>query len=238
MLRVSDDKARQWYMNEAAAQNWSSRALERQISTLYFERLVLSGDKASVTAEANTNIAALPQTPREFVRDPVLLEFLGLPGTGKLLESKLEQALMDKLQGFLLELGKGFAFVARQQRISTQTKDFYIDLVFYNYLLKCFVLIDLKTGELTHLDVGQMDMYVRMYDDLRRGPDDNPTVGILLCGHKDHVLVRYSVLHDSEQIFASKYRLVLPTEDELRAEIARERQAIEDAQGLDEAEGI
>ncbi|OQW87678.1 MAG: hypothetical protein BWK72_12250 [Rhodoferax ferrireducens] len=236
MLRVSDDKARQWYMNEAAAQNWSSRALERQISTLYFERLVLSGDKASVTAEANTNIAALPQTPREFVRDPVLLEFLGLPGTGKLLESKLEQALMDKLQGFLLELGKGFAFVARQQRISTETKDFYIDLVFYNYLLKCFVLIDLKTGDLTHQDVGQMDMYVRMYDDLRRGPDDNPTVGILLCGHKDHALVRYSVLHDSEQIFASKYRLVLPTEDELRAEIARERQAIEDAQGLDDAE--
>ncbi len=236
MLRVSDDKARQWYMNEAAAQNWSSRALERQISTLYFERLVLSGDKASLTAEANTNIAALPQTPREFVRDPVLLEFLGLPGTGKLLESKLEQALMDKLQGFLLELGKGFAFVARQQRISTDTKDFYIDLVFYNYLLKCFVLIDLKTGDLTHQDVGQMDMYVRIYDDLRRGPDDNPTVGILLCGHKDHALVRYSVLHDSEQIFASKYRLVLPTEDELRAEIARERQAIEDANRLDEAE--
>jgi predicted nuclease of restriction endonuclease-like (RecB) superfamily len=238
MLRVSDDKARQWYMNEAAAQNWSSRALERQISTLYFERLVLSGDKASVAAEANTNIAALPQTPREFVRDPVLLEFLGLPGTGKLLESKLEQALMDKLQGFLLELGKGFAFVARQQRISTETKDFYIDLVFYNYLLKCFVLIDLKTGDLTHQDVGQMDMYVRMYDDLRRGPDDNPTVGILLCDHKDHALVRYSVLHDSEQIFASKYRLVLPTEDELRAEIARERQAIEDSKLLDEAEDI
>jgi len=236
MLRVSDEKARQWYMNEAAAQNWSSRALDRQIDTLYFERLLLSGDKTSVTAEANSNMAALPQTPREFVRDPVMLEFLGLPGTGKLLESKLEQALMDKLQGFLLELGKGFAFVARQQRISTETKDFYIDLVFYNYLLKCFVLIDLKTGDLTHQDVGQMDMYVRMYDDLRRGPDDNPTVGILLCNHKDHALVRYSVLHDSEQIFASKYRLVLPTEDELRAEIARERQAIEDAKTLDDAE--
>ena len=236
MLRVSDDKARQWYMNEAATQNWSSRALERQINTLYFERLLLSTDKASVTAEANSNMAALPQIPREFVRDPVMLEFLGLPGTGRLLESKLEQALMDKLQGFLLELGKGFAFVARQQRISTETKDFYIDLVFYNYLLKCFVLIDLKTGDLTHQDVGQMDMYVRMYDDLRRGPDDNPTVGILLCDHKDQALVRYSVLHDSEQIFASKYRLVLPTEDELRAEIAREREAIEDEKRLDEAE--
>jgi len=232
MLRVSDEKARDWYMNEAATQNWSSRALERQINTLYFERLLLSSDKASVTAEAHTNLAALPQIPREFVRDPVLLEFLGLPGTGQLLESRLEQALMDKLQGFLLELGKGFAFVARQQRISTETKDFYIDLVFYNYLLKCFVLVDLKTGELTHQDVGQMDMYVRMYDDLRRGADDNPTVGILLCDHKDQALVRYSVLHDSEQIFASKYRLVLPTEDELRTEITRERQAIEDANRL------
>ena len=236
LLRVSDAKARQWYMHEAATQNWSSRALDRQIDTLYFERLLLSSDKASVTAEANTNMAALPQTPREFVRDPVLLEFLGLPGTGKLLESKLEQALMDKLQGFLLELGKGFAFVARQQRISTETKDFYIDLVFYNYLLKCFVLIDLKTGDLTHQDVGQMDMYVRMYDDLRRGSDDNPTVGILLCDHKDDALVRYSVLHESEQIFASKYRLVLPTEEELRAEIVREREVFEDAKRLEEDE--
>ncbi|MDD5478273.1 PDDEXK nuclease domain-containing protein [Rhodoferax sp.] len=236
LLRVSDEKARQWYMNEAAAQNWSSRALDRQINTLYFERLLLSSDKTSVTEEANTNIAALPQTPREFVRDPVLLEFLGLPGMGKLLESKLEQALMDKLQGFLLELGKGFAFVARQQRISTETKDFYIDLVFYNYLLKCFVLIDLKTGDLTHQDVGQMDMYVRMYDDLRRGSDDNPSVGILLCDHKDQALVRYSVLNDSEQIFASKYRLVLPTEEELRAEIAREREAIEDGRRNEDAE--
>jgi len=234
MLRLSEAKARDWYMNEAATQNWSSRALDRQINTLYFERLLLSSDKAGVTAEANTNLAALPQTPREFVRDPVLLEFLGLPGTGKLLESRLEQALMDKLQGFLLELGKGFAFVARQQRISTDTQDFYIDLVFYNYLLKCFVLIDLKTGDLSHQDVGQMDMYVRMYDDLRRGPDDNPTVGILLCDHKDQALVRYSVLHDSEQIYASKYRLVLPTEDELRAEITRERQALEEARRLDE----
>lgn len=236
LLRVSDAKARQWYMNEAATQNWSSRALDRQIDTLYFERLLLSSDKASVTAEANTKMAALPQTPREFVRDPVLLEFLGLPGTGKLLESKLEQALMDKLQGFLLELGKGFAFVARQQRISTETKDFYIDLVFYNYLLKCFVLIDLKTGDLTHQDVGQMDMYVRMYDDLRRGADDNPSVGILLCDHKDDALVRYSVLHESEQIFASKYRLVLPTEEELRAEIVREREVFEDAKRLEEDE--
>ena len=202
---------------------------DRQIGTLYFERLLLSGDKADVAAEADAMIAALPQTPREFVRDPVMLEFLGLPGTGKLLESKLEQALMDKLQSFLLELGKGFAFVARQQRVSTETKDFYVDLIFYNYLLKCFVLFDLKSGELTHQDVGQMDMYVRMYDDLKRGPEDNPTVGIILCATKDTSVVRYSVLHENEQLFASKYRLVLPTEEELRAELERDRALLEDA---------
>lgn len=230
LLRVSNKDAREWYVNEAALQNWSARALDRQIGTLYFERLLLSGDKVGVTAEADANIAELQQTPREFVRDPVMLEFLGLPGTGKLLESKLEQALMDKLQAFLLELGKGFAFVARQQRISTETQDFYVDLVFYNYLLKCFVLIDLKTGKLTHQDIGQMDMYVRMYDDLKRGDGDNPTVGILLCEHKDQSVVRYSVLHESEQMFATRYRLVLPSEEELRAEIERERDAIEAAQ--------
>ncbi|MDP2830407.1 MAG: PDDEXK nuclease domain-containing protein [Sulfuricellaceae bacterium] len=232
LLRVSNEEARAWYANEAALQNWSARALDRQIGTLYFERLILSGDKISVTAEATASIAALPQIPREFVRDPVMLEFLGLPGTGKLLESKLEQALMDKLQAFLLELGKGFAFVARQQRISTETQDFYIDLVFYNYLLKCFVLIDLKTDKLTHQDIGQMDMYVRMYDDLKRSPDDNPTVGILLCEHKDQSVVRYSVLHESEQLFASKYRLILPSEEELRREIERERASVEEAANL------
>jgi len=233
LLRVSSVKARQWYMDESAAQNWTSRALERQIDTLYFERLLLRDDKASVTAEANAKVAALPQTPSEFLRDPVMLEFLGLPGTGKLLESKLEQALMDKLQNFWLELGKGFAFVARQQRISTEFQDFYIDLVFYNYLLKCFVLIDLKTGKLTHQNIGQMDMYVRMYDDLKRGPDDNPTVGILLCDQKDQSVARYSVLKDSEQLFATKYRLILPSEDELRSQIELERQSIEDALRLE-----
>ncbi len=237
LLRVTSDKAREWYMQEAATQNWSARALDRQIGTLYFERLTLSGDKAPVSAEAEAQIAALPPTPREFVRDPVMLEFLGLPGSGKLLESSLEQALMDKLQGFLLELGKGFAFVARQQRISTESKDFYIDLVFYNYLLKCFVLIDLKTDQLTHQDIGQMDMYVRMYDDLRRGEGDNPTVGILLCEHKDHSVVRYSVLHESEQLFASKYRLILPTEEELRQEIEREREAIDASVSLNQNPG-
>ena len=226
LLRVDNETARQWYMNESATQNWSSRALERQINTLYYERLLASQDKAAVESEAGMNLAGLQQSPREFVRDPVLLEFLGLPGTGRLLESELEQALMDKLQVFLLELGKGFAFVARQQRISTESKDFYIDLVFYNYLLKCFVLFDLKTGELTHQDIGQMDMYVRMYNDLKRGEDDNPTVGIILCSQKDASVVRYSVLNDSEQLFASRYRLVLPSEEELRRELERERAAL------------
>lgn len=226
LTRIDSEAARAWYVKEAAEQNWSSRALERQISTLYYERLLLSQDKQSVTAEAAQNLAHLAhleQSPRAFVRDPMMLEFLGLPSSGKLLESSLEQGLMDKLQAFLMELGKGFAFVARQQRISTEHKDFYIDLVFYNYLLKCFVLIDLKTGELTHQDVGQMDMYVRMYDDLKRNEGDNPTVGILLCGQKDHAVARYSVLHGSEQLFASRYKLVLPTEDELRRELLKEQ---------------
>ncbi len=226
LLRIESESARQWYMHEAAGQNWSSRALERQVNTLYYERLLASQDRAAVEAEADTNLASLKQSPREFVRDPVLLEFLGMPGTGRLLESDLEQGLMDKLQAFLLELGKGFAFVARQQRISTESKDFYIDLVFYNYLLKCFVLFDLKTNELAHQDIGQMDMYVRMYDDLKRGEDDNPTVGIILCSNKDASVVRYSVLHGNEQLFASRYKLVLPSEEELRRELERERAAL------------
>ena len=236
LTRVEKEEARQWYMHEAAGQNWSSRALERQMSTLFYERLLLSQDKAAVATEAQQKLAALEQSPRAFVRDPVMLEFLGLPGSGKLLEAGLEQGLIDKLQAFLLELGKGFAFVARQQRISTESKDFYIDLVFYNYLLKCFVLIDLKTSELTHQDIGQMDMYVRMYDDLKRGDGDNPTVGILLCEDKDQSVVRYSVLNGSEQLFASRYKLVLPSEETLRAELAREADAIRLAMALNSQE--
>jgi len=224
LLRVENESARRWYMDEAAEQNWSSRALDRQIGTLYYERLLVSHDPVPVKAEAETQIAPLQRMSREFVRDPVLLEFLGLPETGRLLEADLEQALIDKLQSFLLELGKGFAFVTRQQRISTETKDFYIDLVFYNYFLKCFVLFELKSGELTHQDIGQMDMYVRMYDDLRRGEDDNPTVGIILCAGKDSSVVKYSVLHGNEQLFASNYRLLLSSEEELRAELERDQQ--------------
>jgi predicted nuclease of restriction endonuclease-like (RecB) superfamily len=220
--------ARQWYMDEAAAQNWNTRTLDRQISTLYYERLLASQDRQAVRVEAEHKTEESAITPRDFIRDPVLLEFLGLPNSGRLLESQLEDALLGNLQGFLLELGKGFAFVARQQRISTESKDFYLDLVFYNYLLKCFVLFDLKTGELTHQDIGQMDMYVRMYDDLRRGPEDNPTVGIILCAQKDKSVVRYSVLEGHEQLFATRYKLILPSEEQLRAELVREQRLLEE----------
>ena len=230
LLRVDNVAARDWYMNEAASQNWSSRALDRQIGSLYYDRLLASRDKAAVTTEASGFITPLNQSPREFVRDPIVLDFLGFPSAGRLLESDLEAGLMDKLQQFLLELGKGFAFVARQQRISTETQDFYIDLVFYNYLLKCFVLIDLKTGKLSHQDIGQIDMYVRMYDELRRGKDDNPTVGIVLCSQKDASVARFSVLNGSEQLFASRYMMVLPTEEELRIELDRERAALQQSQ--------
>jgi len=223
LLRIEKAKARNWYMNEAADQNWSSRALDRQIGTLYYERLLASRDQDLVKDEANKEIRKLGRSPREIVRDPVMLEFLGMPGAGKVQEAELEQALIDSLQDFLLELGKGFAFVERQQRISTETKDFYIDLVFYNYVLKCFVLFELKSGELTHQDIGQMDMYVRMYDDLRRGDDDNPTVGIILCNDKDKSIVKYSVLQENRQLFASKYSLILPSEAELRSAIERDQ---------------
>ena len=227
LLRVDSEHARQWYMNETATLNWSTRALERQIGTLYYERLLVSQDRPAIKQEATTHLAPLNKSPREFVRDPVLLEFLGMPTVTGLFETGLEQALINHLQGFLLELGKGFAFVARQQRISTESKDFYVDLVFYNYLLKCFVIFDLKRGELSHQDIGQMDMYVRLYDDLKRGPEDSPTVGIILCAQKDASVVRYSILHGNEQLFASKYTLVLPTEEELRAELDREQALVE-----------
>ena len=226
LLRVEDERARFWYMNEAASQNWSTRALDRQIGTLYYERLLVSQERCPVKDEAEKRIGELQASPRSFVRDPVVLEFLGFPETGKILESNMEQALIDNLQSFLLELGKGFAFIARQQRISTESKDFYVDLVFYNYILKCFVLFEIKTGELTHQDIGQMDMYVRIYDDLRRGSDDNPTVGIILCARKDASLVRYSVMNGHERLFATKYKLVLPTEEELRAELEREQRLL------------
>jgi predicted nuclease of restriction endonuclease-like (RecB) superfamily len=237
LIKVENEQARLWYMNEAVSENWSSRALDRQISTLYYDRLLISQDKKPVKEEAKELIAETNQTPREFVRDPIMLVFLGITERSHYLESDLEQALMEKLQSFLLELGKGFAFVARQQRISTDTKDFYIDMVFYNYILKCFVLFDLKTGELNHQDIGQMDMYVRMYDELKRADTDNPTVGILLCSKKEASIAKYSVLNGSEQIFASRYKLVLPTEEELRRELEREREIISEELSLNNDQG-
>ena len=225
-MRVEKPEARTWYMNEAADQNWSTRALERQINSLYYERLLMSRNKTPVVEEMRDKTTPLAPTPQDFIKDPYVLEFLGLQDNPDFRESDLEQAIIGKLQAFMLELGKGFAFVARQQRISTETKDFFVDLVFYNYLLKCFVLIDLKTGELTHQDIGQMDMYVRLYEDKYKGPDDNPTIGIILCTDKDETVVKYSVLKENSQLFAAKYKLYLPSEQELIEEIEREKAMI------------
>ena len=226
LLRVDNDKAREWYMNEAAEQNWSTRQLDRQISVLYYERLLASREKESVIEEADEKMAALK--PVHFIRDPYVLEFLDLKDYPGLREQKVEQAIIDNLQDFLLELGKGFSFVARQKRMRFDDNDFYIDLVFYNYYLKCFVLIDLKIGELTHQDIGQMDGYVRMYEDQFKVKDDNPTIGLILCSKKNDAIARYSVLNNSKQLFASKYMLYLPTEEELEQELERERRLIEE----------
>ena len=227
LLRVEKPEACIWYMHEAADQNWAARALERQINSLYYDRLLMSRDKKLVQQEAEQKTSALQTKPEDFMKNPYVLEFLNIKDRNHYRESELEQAIIEKIQEFLLEMGKGFAFVARQKRISTETKEFYIDLVFYNYYLKCFVLIDLKTGELTHQDVGQMDMYVRMFDDLQKGDDDNPTVGLILCTDKDKAIVKYSVLKENKQLFASKYMLYLPSEEELTKELEREKWLIE-----------
>ena len=225
LLSVENEQARQWYMNEAVASAWSSRQLERQISTLYYERLLASREKAPVKAEAGELMA--PLDAEEFIKDPYVLEFLDLKDYPALRESDLEQALIDKLQEFLLELGRGFCFVARQKLMRYEDEDFYLDLVFYHSILKCHVLIDLKVGKLTHGDIGQMDSYIRMFDDLYKNADDNPTIGIILCSQKNEAIVKYSVLNDAQQIFASKYQLELPTVEELQHEIEIERKRIE-----------
>jgi len=226
LLRVENPEARSWYLDEAAAQNWNTRDLNRQINSLYYERLHMHRNKKPGIKEMLEKTKSLGSTPQDFIKDPYVLEFLGLKDNFDFRESDLEQAIIGKLQAFMLELGKGFAFVARQQRISTETKDFFIDLVFYNYLLKCFVLIDLKTGELTHQDIGQMDMYVRLYEDKYKSTDDNPTIGIILCTDKDETVVKYSVLKENKRLFASKYKLYLPSEKELIEEIEREKALI------------
>ncbi|MCQ2208108.1 MAG: PDDEXK nuclease domain-containing protein [Paludibacteraceae bacterium] len=213
IMRVQDANAREWYLREAAREQWSVRQLERNINSFYYQRQLESGN----IAKKDGNAADIDV--HQFVKDPYVLEFVGLPAYPDYKEKDLENVLVAKMQDFLLELGKGFSFIKRQYRISTETSHFYIDLVFYNYILKCFVLIDLKAAKLTHQDVGQMDMYIRMFDDLKKGPDDNPTIGILMCADKDETVVKYSVLEGSKQIFASKYLPYLPTEEELRREL-------------------
>ena len=221
LMRVENENAREFYMQEAVKSQWSTRQLERQINSFFYERLLSSKNKEQVAEEIQTLEPA--KKTEDVIRDPYVLEFLGLTPNDDFYESDLEQALITHLQKFLLELGRGFSFVARQKRITFDGRHFRIDLVFYNYILKCFVLIDLKTTRITHQDVGQMDMYIRMYDELKKSPDDNPTLGIVLCSETDEDIARYSILHGNEQLFASKYKLYLPTEEELREEIEAQK---------------
>lgn len=231
LLRIENDTVRNWYMEECIRSGWSSRQLERQISTLYYDRLLASRDKAPVISEAGELMK--PLAAENFIKDPYVLDFLDLKNYPALRESDLEQALIDKLQEFLLELGRGFCFVARQKLMRYEDEDFYLDLVFYHSILKCHVLIDLKIGKLTHGDVGQMDSYIRMFDALYKNDDDNPTIGIILCSQKNEAIVKYSVLNDAKQVFASKYRLTLPTAEELQQEIQSQRRKIEEQEHQD-----
>ena len=226
LLRIENETARNWYMEECVRSAWSSRQLERQISTFYYERLLASREKEPVIAEAHDLMGTL--AVESFIKDPYVLDFLDLKNYPALRESDLEQALIDKLQDFLLELGRGFCFVARQKLMRFEDEDFYLDLVFYHSILKCHVLIDLKVGKLTHGDVGQMDSYIRMFDALYKNSDDNPTIGIILCSQKNEAIVKYSVLSEAKQVFASKYQLTLPTAEELQREIEEERRKIEE----------
>lgn len=224
IMRVSSPDAQQYYIQEAAQQGWSVRTLDRNISTMYYQRLLSSQAKEDVENEMLQNTKEL-QTPNplDFIKNPAVLEFLQLPTHYSYTEAELEKALIDNLQQFILELGKGFAFVARQEHIQTETKDFYIDLVFYNYFLKCFVIVELKTHAITHQDIGQLDMYVRMYDDLKKPKEDNPTIGILLCTETDKTVAKYSVLADNKNLYASKYVDYLPTEQELIEQIEHQK---------------
>jgi len=222
LIRIDNPSAREWYEQEAITQGWSARALERQIGVLYYERLLASKERLPVEAEAKTHTDALCVNPKDYLRDPYILDFLNLD-SGAYQEADLENGIINNLQKFLLELGKGFAFVERQQRIKTEDGDYFIDLVFYNFHLKCFLLIDLKLNKLSHQDVGQMDMYVRLYEEQKRRADDNPTIGLILCSENNHTVAKYSVLKDSQQLFSSKYLTELPSEAELKKELERER---------------
>ena len=227
LMRVTNIDARDFYEQEASECGWSKVQLERQIHSFYFERIMRNRGEQGLLADGRERLPGEPVQPSHVLKSPMVLEFLGLPDFRELHESKLEQAIIDNLQNFLLELGKGFSFVARQKRLRFGDDDFYVDLVFYNYVLKCFLLLDLKMGKLTHADVGQMDGYVRLYEDQFKIPGDNPTIGLLLCSDKSEAVAKYSILSESRQIFASKYMLFLPTEEQLRLEIERERHLIE-----------
>ncbi len=224
LIRVEDKKAREWYAKEAFEQGWSFRTLNRNINTLYYERLLMSKKKQPVVDEMQDNTKAYQQDKLEYIKSPVVLEFLGLPEDTSLAESKLETAIINNLEKFLMEMGKGYALVARQQHIRTEENDYYIDLVFYNYLIKSFILVDLKVNRITYQDVGQMDMYLQMYDKMKKGPDDNPTIGIILCTETDSDVARYSTLAKNDQMFAAKYKFYLPDKEDLRREIERQKE--------------
>ena len=223
LVRVEDSVAREWYAKEANEQGWSVRTLRRNIETQYYYRLLQSQKKELVEGEMKTLTKEFQDDKLEFIKNPVIAEFLGLTPNSDFTETQLEQCIITNIQKFLMELGKGYAFVARQKHIKTEMRDYFVDLVFYNYILKCFVLIDLKTGKITHQDVGQMDMYIRMFDEKERHEGDNPTIGIVLCTETDADIARYSVMKGNEQLFASKYKLYLPTEEQLKEEIETQK---------------
>ncbi len=227
LMRVENPDARAYYMREAVEQNWGVRGLERQINSFYYERILSSKNKKLVKKEALEKTKILLPKISDFIKDPYVLEFLQIKPTKHLYENELEQALLDNIQHFLLEMGKGFAFVHRQQHIDAETENYFVDLVFYNYILKCFVLIDLKVGKLTHQDVGQMDMYVRMYEEKYKQKADNPTIGLILCSEQNESVIKYSVLKENKQLFSSRYKLYLPSERELKVELEKDRALIE-----------
>ena len=224
LLSVPNPDARMWYLKEASEQMWSYRTLDRNIGSQYYERLLLSQHKSTVQPERRNLTSSTEKFAFDFIKNPTVAEFIGLTPNIDFSESDLEKAIIGNLQNFMLELGKGFSFVARQKLVRTDKKDYFIDLVFYNYILKSFVLVDLKTTTITHQDVGQMDMYVRIYDERVRSEGDNPTIGIVLCSETDEDIARYSVLHDNDRLFASKYMLYMPTCEELRNEIERQKE--------------
>ena len=227
LLKIDNPERRDFYLKECAECNWSSRQLERQITTFYHERLLATQKEGRVSVKNEIQKTEPKTDPDYILKDPFILEFLDLKENKSYHENELEQALINNLQDFLLEMGKGFSFVARQKRITIDGDHYYIDLVFYNYLLKCFVVIDLKTGKLNYQDIGQIDFYVRYYNETVKQEDDNPTIGIVLCSEKNDAMVKYSVLADNDRLFASKYMLYLPTEEELKKELERERHLIE-----------